>query len=189
MITVILYAITMIVIEILDQMLGGLLDAIFPIIPQSNFLQLGLGIIGAPFSHVGTSHLFGNLSAFFPLSFLIVLKGDNFHRLWFTLSLFAGVGTWLIGVPGTGHIGASGVIFGQWSYLLTAGIFHKDINSILSAGLCGAWLWKMFFSLVNTAPGISWEGHASGAVAGIITAVVFKEFVSCSEKSKQSFSR
>lgn len=188
MLTVIAYAVVMIVVEILDQSLGGLLDAIFPIIPQSNFVQLGLGIIGAPFSHVGTDHLFGNLNVFFPLSFLLVLKGENFHKLWFVLSFFTGIGTWLIGIPGTGHIGASGVIFGQWSYLLAGGIFHRDINSILSAGLCGAWLWKMFFSLINTAPGISWEGHASGAIAGIVTAVFFKEFVSC-EKSNHSFSR
>jgi membrane associated rhomboid family serine protease len=182
------YAIAMILIEILDQSLGGLLDAIFPIVPRSDLLQLAKGIIGAPFSHVGIDHLSGNLIAFFPLSFLIILKGDNFHRVWGVLSVFAGLGTWLIGVPGTAHIGASGVIFGQWSYLLTAGIFHADINSILSAILCGAWLWRMYFSLINMSPGISWEGHASGVVAGIITAIFFRGFV-CSEKSKVSFSR
>lgn len=187
MVAMILCAILMIAVEIVDQSMGGLLDYHLAIIPQSGIEQLAIGIIGAPFSHGDMNHLAGNLVAYFPLSFLLILKGEDFLRLWLILSLFTGLGTWWIGNPGSAHIGASGVIFGMWSYLL-AGIFHRDLNSILSAGLCGVWLGKMFFSLINVSPGISWEGHASGVVAGIIASIFFKEFV-CSEKSKVSYSR
>ena len=189
MIAMIICAVLMIAVEIVDQSMGGLLDYHLAIIPRSNIEQLVIGIVGAPFSHGDTNHLAGNLVAYFPLSFLLILKGEDFLRLWAILSLFAGIGTWWLGYPGSAHIGASGVIFGQWSYLLAGGIFHRDLNSILSAGLCGVWLGKMFFSLINVSPGISWEGHASGVVAGIITAIFFRGFVVCSEKSKVSFSR
>lgn len=184
MVAMIMCAILMIVMEIIDQEMGGLLDQHLAIIPQSNLNQLAIGIIFAPFSHGDINHLSGNLVAYFPLSILLILKGEDFLRLWLVLSVGAGIGVWLIGHPESAHIGASGVIFGQWSYLLAGGLFHRDFNSILSAALCAVWLGRMYFSLINTAPGISWEGHASGVIAGAVAALFFKEFCQCSKKSK-----
>ena len=78
------------------------------------------------------------------------------------------------GVPVTRErlstIGASGVVFGYASYLLTRGFFNRSIWEIMTGAVVGVvWGAVLVSSLVPHA-GISWEAHACGAVAGVIVA-------------------
>ena len=83
--------------------------------------------------------------------------------------LVAGLGTWLIGPAHTNHIGASGVVFGFATYLVARGIFsRRPLHFVVGLLVLAIYGTTLAFALVPT-PGISWQGHLGGAVAGALT--------------------
>lgn len=64
------------------------------------------------------------------------------------------------------HIGASGLIFGYFGYLIAAGIFERSLKSILLAVLVGLLYGGMIFGVMPGRVGVSWEGHLFGFLAG-----------------------
>jgi membrane associated rhomboid family serine protease len=88
------------------------------------------------------------------------------------VALVSGIGTWLIAPEFTNHIGASGVVFGFGTYLITRGFFNRSALD-LAVGLVVAAIFGMSL-LGGLAPqeGISWQGHLFGAIGGIVAARV-----------------
>ncbi|MEO1621579.1 MAG: rhomboid family intramembrane serine protease, partial [Cyanobacteria bacterium J06632_3] len=158
-------------IEIVDAVVfAGGLDQ-FGIHPRS---ISGLwGILFAPFLHGDFAHLLSNTIPFITLSWLIMLRATED---WLAVSLIAalvgGLGTWLFGAPSSVHIGASGVIFGYFGFLLLRGYFERSLVaisfSVLVFFMYGGILWGVLPRL-DGAP-ISWEGHLFGFVGGILAA-------------------
>jgi len=128
------------------------------------------GILTSPFIHASFQHLLGNTVPFLFLGAIIALRGAG--RLALVtgfIIVVGGLGTWLISPSGS-TIGASGVVFGYASYLLTRGFFNRSIWEIMTGAVVGVvWGAVLVSSLVPHA-GISWEAHACGAVAGVIVA-------------------
>jgi membrane associated rhomboid family serine protease len=129
------------------------------------------GIIFAPFLHAGFGHLIGNTIPFLLLGAVIAVGGlARVAVVTLIIAAVGGLGTWLVAPEGTIHIGASGIVFGYATYLLTRGFFSRSL-----------WHWGMglivllvygstlLFGLVPT-PGVSWQGHFFGGVGGIIAA-------------------
>jgi membrane associated rhomboid family serine protease len=113
------------------------------------------------------------------LGFLMTLAGLS-RFVWATVIVWVlgGFGTWLIGNVGsacgpTDHIGASGLIFGWLTFLLVFGIFVRRFTDIV-IGLVvlfaygGVLLGAM--PVLHQCGGVSWQGHLSGAVAGVVAA-------------------
>ncbi|MEB3225199.1 MAG: rhomboid family intramembrane serine protease [Synechococcus sp.] len=159
--------------EISDQLIfqnlwrGGL--DVFGIVPRQ---LLGLrGILFAPFLHGGFEHLMANSVPFALLGWLVML---NRTREFFTVTLITmlvgGAGVWLIGAPNSVHIGASILIFGYLGFLLFRGYFRRDIPSIAISLLVMFFYGGVLWSVLPTAPGVSWEGHLFGLIGGAITA-------------------
>ena len=67
------------------------------------------------------------------------------------------------------HIGASGLVFGYLTYLISRGIFARKVTYILGGivtfMIYGGVLWGLL-----PRPGISWQGHLFGAVGGVAAA-------------------
>lgn len=132
-----------------------------------------IGIAFSPLLHGNIAHLSANSLALFVLG-LIFLGVEKARAGYIIVPIYflSGLGTWAIGRAGTVHIGASGIIYGLLGYLIFIGIFRKSIRLILlSIALLvfyGGALWGLFPLLGN--PLISWEGHLSGFLSGIITA-------------------
>ena len=88
--------------------------------------------------------------------------------------LFSGLLTWWIGRPSY-HIGASGLIYVLVSFIFFKGIFTKYFRlialSLLIVFLYGSMIWYVF----PVKEGISWEGHLSGLITGLLFAVFFKK--------------
>jgi len=131
------------------------------------------GILWAPFLHGSWSHVMGNSVGILVLGGLLILRSeDAFWAVSILGALSAGLGTWLIGRGNAVHIGASGVIFAYFGYLLFAGIFERRVGSLILSVvvflLWGGMLWSAlpFYS----AAAISWEGHLCGFVGGALTA-------------------
>jgi hypothetical protein len=72
------------------------------------------------------------------------------------------------------HIGASGVVYGLAFFLVFSGIFRKIVElaavSLAVIFFYGSMIWGLFPFI----PDISWESHLSGALAGFILALVYR---------------
>lgn len=109
--------------EILDVGLGGRLN-LYGIIPRT---QIGLrGIVFAPFLHSGFPHLISNTIPFITLGWFVMLREvREFFNVSAIALLASGVGVWLFGAPGV-HLGASGVVFGYFGFLLSRAYFERS---------------------------------------------------------------
>jgi membrane associated rhomboid family serine protease len=85
------------------------------------------------------------------------------------VGLIGGLGTWLTGPSRSIHIGASGLLFGYLTYLISRGFFARKLTyiagGILVFLLYGGILWGLLPS-----PGVSWQGHLFGAAGGVAAA-------------------
>jgi membrane associated rhomboid family serine protease len=130
-----------------------------------------LGIPMAPFLHGGLDHLAGNSVPFVVLGFLTLLRGQAiFFGATVMIAVVAGVGTWLFGADNSYHIGASGLIFGYFGFLVMAGVFERSLKSILVALAVGFGYGGIIWGVLPGTPGISWEGHLFGLIGGAISA-------------------
>lgn len=129
------------------------------------------GILTSPFIHASFQHLLDNTVPFVFLGVIIALHGAR-RLLLVTgfIVVIGGLGTWVIGPGGTSTIGASGVVFGYATYLLTRGFFDRSLWE-LGVGIVVAVLWgAVLLSSLVPHDGISWQAHLCGGVAGVIVA-------------------
>ena len=84
--------------------------------------------------------------------------------------LVGGLGTWLVAPGGTVTVGASGVVFGYATYLLTRGVFDRSALELLVGAVVGVVWGGALLASVVPQPHISWQGHVCGAVGGVVAA-------------------
>lgn len=156
------------VLESVDQLADGRLDT-YGIEPRDTD---GLvGILTAPFLHVGFGHLVANTVPFVVLGAAIALSGmARVLAVTALVVVIGGLGTWLIAPADTEHLGASGLVFGYATYLIARGIFSRRLVH-LAVGLVVAGVYGTTL-LLGLLPeeGVSWQGHLFGAVGGVIAA-------------------
>ena len=128
-----------------------------------------LGIVTAPFLHVGFAHLIANTIPFLFLGLLVALGGlVRVVLVTVIVALVGGLGTWLFAPAGSVHVGASGLVFGYAGYLLSRGFFSRRVRDfVLGAVIFVIWGGALILSLVPTA-GISWQGHLFGGLGGVV---------------------
>lgn len=139
------------------------------------FPRTAQGLVGIPFSpllHAGVAHLFLNSGPLIVLGGLILIDGrKTFIRSTIVIALVGGLGIWLVGRPAY-HVGASGLVFGYFGYLLSKAIFDRRFRSFLIALLVAGAYGGLFWGMLPTASYVSWEGHLCGFVAGLLAAWV-----------------
>jgi len=137
----------------------------FGIVPRTG---RGLaGIVFAPLLHANAAHLFANALPLFVL--LVLLFADRAYRPGLSLAavwLAAGLGTWLIGRGYAVHIGASSIIYGLVTYLVTAAFFVKSWRAAFVALLVLVLYGGLWYGVMPRQGAVSWEGHLCGALAG-----------------------
>lgn len=156
--------------EVVDSLAGNPLDA-HGIEPRD--VDGLAGIIAAPFLHGGFDHLASNTVPFLAMGSVIAFKGARrVAAVTVIVALVSGVGTWLVAPADTVHIGASGVVFGYASYLLSRGFFDRDVLG-LAIGLVVGLVWgSALLGGLLPQDGVSWQGHFFGAVGGLVAARV-----------------
>jgi membrane associated rhomboid family serine protease len=129
------------------------------------------GVLWAPLLHGGWAHLAANTVPFLLFGFLAMAGGlGQFVVVTATIWLLGGLGTWLTGDDGV-HLGASGLVFGWLAFLLARGFFARSIRQIaLAVVLFAFWGGVLFAGVLPGQPGISWQGHLFGALAGLLAA-------------------
>ncbi|MCL4869248.1 MAG: rhomboid family intramembrane serine protease [Anaerolineae bacterium] len=129
-------------------------------------------ILTFSFLHGGSRHLWGNSTTLFFFAWLVMLT-EQFWLVSLIVNMVGGVGIWLLGRGRTIHLGASGFIYGYWGYLIVYGMLNGS-GRILLASLFLGWLYR--YSVYGIWPNkylpgnISWEGHLSGLVGGVVAA-------------------
>jgi hypothetical protein len=71
-------------------------------------------------------------------------------------------------------VGASGIIFGYFGYVLVRGIFDRNLLDIGVGIVAGALYWTILSVAIPGTPGISWIGHLTGLIGGVIAAWVLR---------------
>lgn len=145
-----------------------------------------IGIVTMPLVHSGFAHLIGNTAAWLLLGGLIALLDRRFPLILLLIWLLSGAVLWVIGTPWVcqapgsldcagHHIGASGVTYGFGAFLIAYGLLTRRIVAVLVAVLVllvhGV---SMLFGMLpfTAGTGVSWTAHLSGAIAGVVVALL-----------------
>jgi membrane associated rhomboid family serine protease len=83
--------------------------------------------------------------------------------------IVGGLGVWLIGRPAY-HVGASGLVFGYFGFLVARGWYEKSIPSVIISIFVIIFYGSMIWGVFPVVPYISWESHLFGFLAGILAA-------------------
>lgn len=162
--------VTIWVLEIIDWVLPGApLDSFG--IPARDLTGLPY-IISAPFLHYGFGHLIANSLPLLVLGFLSAMRGlGRFVAVSIIVIVVSGVGVWLTSAPGSITLGASGLVFGYFGYLIGRGIFERRTADIVIAVVVVSVYGGMIFgALPIQGEGVSWQGHLFGLIGGVLAA-------------------
>ena len=135
------------------------------------------GIVFFHFLHGNWKHLISN-------SVPILILGTSLYyfyrpianKILLILLFSTGLLTWC-GARGGVHIGASALVYGLCFFLMLSGFLRRDrkliIISLVVVFLYGSLVWGLYpkYAIENN---ISWEGHLSGFIMGIVLAFFYK---------------
>lgn len=156
--------------EIVDWFLSQRLNA-YGIIPRDRRGLIGIPL--SPFLHGGFGHLISNTIPLLVLGSLVLLSSTKqFLQVTATIILLGGLGVWLFAIGSNeNHIGASGLVFGYFGFLVVRGYFERTIPSLIVAAIViFMYGGGMVFGMLPVTPGVSWEGHLFGFLAGAFAA-------------------
>lgn len=129
------------------------------------------GIVFAPFLHLSFSHLLANTVPFLILGFAIALAGAaRLLTVTLIVALVSGLGVWLTAPAGTVTVGASGVVFGYATYLVSRGLFNRRIAEVALGVIVLVLFGGALISDLIPHSGISWEAHLFGGIGGVLAA-------------------
>jgi membrane associated rhomboid family serine protease len=159
------------VLEGVDYVMGGALDHFGIIGWETDGL---IGIFFAPFLHGGFGHLMANSLPLLILGFLAGMR-DVRKFLWASLIIIVvgGLGTWLTS-PDVITIGASGLVFGYFGYIMARGVFDRRLLDIVIAVGVGIAYYGILVGLLPNQQGISWQGHLFGLIGGVLAGWVLR---------------
>ncbi|MGW8319502.1 MAG: rhomboid family intramembrane serine protease [Candidatus Promineifilaceae bacterium] len=155
--------------ELLDSLiLDGGLDAL-GVQPRT---LVGLrGVVFMPFLHDGFGHVLANTVPFIVLGWLVMMRrmADFFIVTAITV-VISGLGVWLFGGNGSVHIGASGLIFGYFGFLLLRAYFERSLPAIAVAVVVGLLYGGLIWGVLPMQLGVSWQAHLFGFIGGVLAA-------------------
>lgn len=160
-------------IEIVNSLTMHSLNATFGLRPRS--ADGLLDILTFPLLHANLNHLLSNALPLIVFGFLVFLSG---LRVFMTALAFSWLGSgmtvWLIGDGGI-TVGASGLVFGLFAFLLVRGFFNHSWRQILLAVV----LFMVYGSiLLGVLPimgsYVSWQAHLGGALGGVVAALLLR---------------
>ena len=134
-----------------------------------------LDIFTFPLLHANLNHLLSNSLPLIIFGFLVFLSG---LRVFLTALAFSwlgsGLAVWLIGNGGI-TVGASGLVFGLFSFLLVRGFFNRSWRQILLAVVLFMGYGSILLGVLPLVSGfVSWQAHLGGAAGGVVAALLLR---------------
>jgi membrane associated rhomboid family serine protease len=146
---------------------GYRLDAALGIEPHS--VTHLAGIMTAPFLHVSWQHIEGNTVPLFVLGFLAAYRDvRRFLMMTLIVIMASGLIVWVFQSDGSLTVGASGLVFGYFGYVLARGVFDRNWADIAAGVAAGAMYYYILAVALPGTPGISWLDHSGGLFGGVL---------------------
>ena len=135
------------------------------------------GIVTSPLIHGDFNHLISNS---IPLLVLMTMLFLFYRKValpsFITIYILTGIAVWIFAKDAF-HIGASGVVYGLVAFVFWSGIFRRNVISIVLSLIVTILYSGLFLGIFPTQDGVSWESHLFGALAGIVTAYIFRRSI------------
>ncbi|MFJ4772828.1 rhomboid family intramembrane serine protease [Streptomyces uncialis] len=132
-------------------------------------------VVPAAFLHSGWDHLASNTVPLLILGFLAALAGLGvFTGVVLTIIVTSGLGVWLTSPENTVTLGASGVVFGLFGYLVVRGFVDRRPWDLVVGVVVAVFYGSLLWGVLPTDSGVSWQGHLFGLVGGVLAAFVFR---------------
>ncbi len=133
-----------------------------------------VGVLTAPLVHGTWGHLAGNSAALLVLASAMIYGTPHAAKIALpVIWLASGLAVWLFAREAA-HIGASGLTYGMMFFVFIIGILRRDKRSIALALLVFFLYGSMVWGLLPVAPGVSFEYHLFGALAGGLCAFLLR---------------
>jgi len=132
-----------------------------------------VGILFAPLIHGSFTHIAANTLGVLVLGTALLYAYPRSR--WWALGMIwilSGIGVWLFARPSY-HIGASGLTHGLFFFLLIASMLRRDRRSIALMMMASLLFGGMFWGVLPSGEGISFEYHFFGGAAGVLAALLF----------------
>jgi membrane associated rhomboid family serine protease len=125
----------------------------------------------APFIHEDLDHILSNTVPLLILGALILQRGVmEFVFVVFVTTFVSGFGIWVFGEGHAQHIGASGLVFGFFGYLVFRIAFDRKVSTgLIALAVAIGYGSAMMYSLIPE-DHISWSGHFFGFIGGFVAA-------------------
>jgi membrane associated rhomboid family serine protease len=145
----------------------------FDIVPHSESHLVD--IFTAPFLHISWQHLEGNSIPLLVLGFLAAYRGiAKFIAVTVIAMITSGLAVWIFQSSNEVTVGASGLIFGYFGYVVVRGLFDRNfVDAIVGALAAVAYAYILTVAIPGT-PGVSWIGHAGGLVGGVLAGWILR---------------
>ena len=152
---------------------GYRLDSEFGILPEH--VSRLPEIFTAPFLHFSWQHIEGNSVPLFVLGVLAAYRSiGRFLLVTLIVAVTSGMAVWLFQSGNELTVGASGLIFGYFGYVLVRGFLDRNMVDIGVGAVAGVLYWTILQVAIPGTPGVSWIGHLGGLAGGVIAAWVVR---------------
>jgi membrane associated rhomboid family serine protease len=157
------------ILQVFNSADGYRLDTDFGILPHH--VSRLPDIFTAPFLHISWQHIEGNSVPLFVLGVLAAYRSvARFLLVSLIVAATSGMAVWLFQSGNEPTVGASGLIFGYFGYVVIRGFFDRSPVDIGVGAVAGVLYWTILQVAIPGTPGISWIGHLGGLVGGVLAA-------------------
>jgi len=163
------------VVQVVNWITGYSLNPTFGLIPR--YLSGLDGVITMPLLHGSLAHLMANTPLLLVMGGLLV--ATTTRALLPVNAIVVGLGgglVWLFGSSAI-HIGASGLVFGWFGFLVMRGFVDRSLITLGAALAVGVLYGSILWGVLPGQPGVSWEAHLFGVVAGVAAAFLVRTHV------------
>lgn len=162
-------------VQLLNFVTGYVLNDWFGLVPRRIGGLDGVALM--PVLHGSFAHAAANSAPLLVLGGLLAVTAPRAAGMaTLMIVVLGGLAVWLVGATAI-HVGASGLIFGWFGFLVARGVIERRALPLLvSAGVALVY-GTMILGVLPGQPGVSWESHLFGAAAGVFAAFVLRRSV------------
>ena len=154
---------------------GQSLNYLFGLIPRR--IEGLDGVALMPLLHGSFQHLMANTPPLLVMGALLALTATRALILVNAIIVLGGgFLVWLFGGLAI-HVGASGLVFGWFGFLLARGLIDRSPVTMGAAAVVGLLYGAMLWGVLPGRAGVSWEAHLFGFLAGAAAARLVRTHV------------
>lgn len=128
------------------------------------------GILTAPLVHGSFAHLAANTVPLLVLGGMVAVRGvARYLTVTLAVTVIGGLGVWTL-ARNAAHVGASGLIFGYFGFLVARGYYDRSPGAIAVSVVVAVVYGGMIAGVLPRDDQVSWEAHLFGLLAGGVCA-------------------